>query len=228
MSIIVVGGGEIGVNFVELAVNDGIDVVVIEPDSERANYILTTYNCEVINDKPASMTVLRSTMEEWTDALVACSESDSINITSCLMGQELGIEKTAAIVNDPDNAQLFQDFNIKTVESPSRLIAERFYTLATHSSIINRQRVWDTMEIIEIRVDEEAPISGCTISEAATSGYLGDDVLVIAVHQASSERDKSIPRGSTRIAADDHVTLLAPSDALGDVTEAFENRVRDA
>lgn len=222
MTIIIVGAADIGLHLVELATKDGTDVAVIEEDSERADLVRATYDCVVVNDEPASMKTLQKAGDEQADALIASTERDEINITACLLGQELGIGKTASVINNGENRHLFQQFGIITIGNPHQLIAEHFYSSVTHPSISNRQPFGDTTEILEIQVGENAPIASCTIAEAATSRYLGDDVMVIAVHREGTEHNQIVPKGDTRLEAGDRVTLLSPSGTLFQVADVFE------
>ena len=139
MTIIIVGADDIGLHLIDLATRDGIDLVVVEEDSKRAETVRTKYDCTLINDDPASQKTLEKAGGERADALVATTDSDEINITTCLFGQELGIDTAVSVINNAEHSHLFKQFGIQTVEDPYRLIAEQFYTSVTHPSIIERQ-----------------------------------------------------------------------------------------
>ena len=222
MTIIIVGADDIGLHLIDLAAKDGIDFVVVEEDSKQADTVRTEYDCTITNDDPASLKTLKKAGGERADALVATSGSDEINITTCLFGQELGIETTVSIVNNAEHSRLFKQFGIQTVENPYRLIAEHFYTSVIHPSIIDRQAFRGNTEILKIQVSENAPIANQTISEAVSSQYLDDDVTVIAVHQEDTESNSTVPNGDTRILAGDQVTLITPSNTLTQVAKTFE------
>lgn len=61
-------------------------------------------------------------------------------------------------------------------------------------------------DVVDFTVSEDAPITGRSLREANESGLLTGDVLVVAI-----ERDGDVltPRGESRIAAGDVVTLFA-------------------
>ncbi|GAD52380.1 transcriptional regulator, AsnC family [Halarchaeum acidiphilum MH1-52-1] len=73
-------------------------------------------------------------------------------------------------------------------------------------------------EVVELAVSNDAPIAGLTLSEANERGLLDDDVLVIAI-----ERDDEVitPRGFTRIAADDLVTVFTRGKASEEALDVF-------
>ncbi|MFC6823778.1 potassium channel family protein [Halopelagius fulvigenes] len=222
MTVIIVGADDVGRRLVELAVEDGIDLVVIEEDPERAETVRAEYDCTVINDDPASLQTLEEAGGEGADALVASTSNDAVNITTCLFGQQLGIDTTASIINNAEHGRLFEQFGIETVGNPYRLVAEQFYSSVVHPSIVDRRIFRGNTEILEIRVSENSSIANRTISEAVSSRILGDDVTVISVHQERLESRSTVPNGDTRIKAGDHVTLITPSGTWSRVAEAFE------
>ena len=222
MTIIIVGADDIGLHLIDLVARDGIDLVVVEEDSEQAETVRREYDCTVTNDDPASLKTLEKAGGERADALVATTSSDEINITTCLFGQELGTDTTVSVINNAEHSHLFKQFGIRTVENPYRLIAEHFYTSVTHPSIIDRQEFRGDTEILKMQVSENAAIANRTISEEVSSQCLDDDVTVIAVHQEDTKSHSTVPNGDTRLLAGDHVTLITPTDTLTQVVRAFE------
>lgn len=72
--------------------------------------------------------------------------------------------------------------------------------------------------VIDITVDENAPIVGQSLEEAVRDGVLDDDTLVIAI-----ERGEQVltPHGTTVVEPDDLVTVLSRSGQTETVLEAF-------
>lgn len=72
--------------------------------------------------------------------------------------------------------------------------------------------------VVDVTVQEEAPIVDRTLEEAVQAGVLDDDSLVIAI-----ERDDRVltPHGRTTIRTDDIVTVLSRSGETDRVLEAF-------
>ena len=222
MTIIIVGADDIGLHLIDLVAGDGIDIVVVEADSKQAEAIHTEYDCTIINDDPASLKTLEKAGGTRAEALVATTSRDEIDITTCLFGQELGIDTTVSVINNTEHSHFFKQFGIQTIENSRQLIAEHFYTSITYPSIVDRQEFRENAEILKIQVSEGASIANQIISEAVSSQYLNSDVTVIAVHQEEPGSQSVVPNGDTRILAGDHVTLITPSDTLAQVARAFE------
>jgi len=73
-------------------------------------------------------------------------------------------------------------------------------------------------EVIELTVDETAPIAGRTLEQATREGTLHDEALVVAL-----ERDETVitPQGDTEIRPNDIVTVLSPNGNQNLAVQAF-------
>jgi len=76
-------------------------------------------------------------------------------------------------------------------------------------------------EVVELTVDENAPIAGRTLERATRDGVLQDDTLVVAI-----ERDQTVitPQGDTEIRPHDIVTVLSPTGEQETARQAFRDR----
>lgn len=72
-------------------------------------------------------------------------------------------------------------------------------------------------EVVQLTVDEDAPIAGLTLEQAGSEGLLEDGVLVVSI-----ERDEDVltPKGKSEILAGDIVTVLSRG-GFGDETFAI-------
>ncbi|WP_440989537.1 TrkA C-terminal domain-containing protein [Haloarchaeobius baliensis] len=73
-------------------------------------------------------------------------------------------------------------------------------------------------DVVEVTVDEDAPVVGLTLTEAGEQETLPEDVLVIAI-----ERDGEVltPRGDTTVEAGDLVTVLSRNGTAADALGVF-------
>ena len=90
------------------------------------------------------------------------------------------------------------------------------------SSVADFMSLTGDAEVVEIRVGEDAPASGMTLSEATEEGFIAEDTLVIAI-----EREDTVltPKGRTPVHAGDLVTVLSPGGATEQLTKAFSGEV---
>jgi DNA-binding Lrp family transcriptional regulator len=74
-------------------------------------------------------------------------------------------------------------------------------------------------DVVELTVQENAPIAGRTLEEATRDGVLDEDTLVVAI-----ERDETVitPQGDTDIRPHDIVTVLSPTGNQRIALQAFQ------
>ncbi len=76
-------------------------------------------------------------------------------------------------------------------------------------------------ELVELTVQESAPIAGRTLQRATREGILADDSLVVAI-----ERDQSVitPQGDTEVRPHDIVTVLSTTGERETARQAFQEQ----
>jgi trk system potassium uptake protein TrkA len=109
---------------------------------------------------------------------------------------------------------------VNTMQNPQQLIAEYLYRAVARPAIVDYMRIGDDAEVFEITVTDEAPIAGKTLKEAAQSGLLTDEMLVVAIER--DENDHPItPRGETTIQVGDLLTVYSGVGADPEITDIF-------
>ncbi|MFB6250156.1 MAG: TrkA family potassium uptake protein [Halobellus sp.] len=220
MYIIVVGAGNIGTPLIEIAAEGGNEVVVIENDEAKAEAAASEFDCLVLHDDATERETLVDAGADRADALISTTDQDATNVMVCLLSKELEIPNIVSVVHNPQHMSLYRQIGVNTMENPQRLIAEYLYRAVKRPSIVDYMRIGDDAEVFEIRVDDDAPIAGMSIQEAADAGHLLSDMLVVAV-----ERDGTgspiTPRGSTVIQDGDILTVYSGEGATPDVTDIF-------
>ncbi|ELZ91521.1 Trk potassium uptake system protein [Haloferax mucosum ATCC BAA-1512] len=220
MYIIVVGAGNIGTPLIEIATEGGNEVVVVERDEAKAEAAASEFDCLVLNDDATVKRTLEEAGADRADAIITTTDKDATNIMVCLLAKELEIPDIVSVVHNPEHMSLYRQIGVNTMENPQRLIAEYLYRAVKRPSIVDYMRIGDRAEVFEIRVEEEAPIEGRTIQEAAQDGLLDGDTLIVAIEREESDGPVT-PRGDTVIGADDLLTVYSAKGATPDVTDVF-------
>ncbi|EMA68940.1 Trk potassium uptake system protein [Halorubrum aidingense JCM 13560] len=220
MYLIVVGAGDIGTPLIDLATAGGNEVAVIERDEERADRAARQYDCLVINDDATSKETLRDAGAERADALISTTDRDAANIMVCLLAQELSIPNIVSVVHNPEHMSVFEQIGVNTMQNPQSLIAEYLYRAVSRPSVVDFMHIGEEAEVFEITVGANAEIAGKTIQEADAEGLLGDDTLIVAIERSGEERPIT-PRGNTRIAADDLLTIYSGDGVTPEITDVF-------
>jgi trk system potassium uptake protein TrkA len=220
MYLIVVGAGDIGTPLVELATDSGNEVVVIERDEERAERASRGYDCLVINDDATSKETLGDAGADRADALISTTDQDATNVMVCLLAQELSIPNIVSVVHTPEHMNVFRQIGVNTMQNPQSLIAEYLYRAVSRPSVVDFMHIGEEAEVFEITVGSDAPIAGRTLREADGEGLIGEDTLIVAIER-DGESGPITPRGTTRIEANDLLTVYSGSGVTPDVAEVF-------
>jgi len=220
MYIIIVGAGDIGTPLTDIATRSGNEVVVIERDEKRADRAADDFDCLVLNADATTKDTLDDAGASRADALVSTTDQDATNVMTCLLAREFDIPAILSVVHSPEHMGLFEQIGVNTMENPQQLIAEYLYRAVARPAIIDYMRVGEEAEVFEIRVTEDAPIAGNTLEEAAQSGLLTDEMLVVAIEREGNTNPIT-PRGNTGIEGGDLLTVYSGIGADPEITDVF-------
>lgn len=218
MYLIIVGAGSIGSNLIDLAVNDGNDVVVIERDEERANDVSQEYDCLVLNADATNNGTLKDADVERADAVITTTNIDAVNIMVMLLAQEHDVPNLVSVVHNPEHLPVFEKIGVTLIENPQRLIADYLYHSVRYPGVSDFIELDDQTELVELTVTDRAPMNGQVLQQAHANGTLPDGCLVVALQRGETIR---APRGDTTIRAGDRVTVFTDDATLSDAVTAF-------
>lgn len=88
MKIIIVGIGKIGRIVTEYLANEGHDIVVVDIDAAIVQEAVDTYDVRGVVGNGANYDIQVQAEAERTDALIAVTESDELNLLCCLVAQK--------------------------------------------------------------------------------------------------------------------------------------------
>ncbi|MDW7650784.1 MAG: Trk system potassium transporter TrkA [Bacillota bacterium] len=95
MRVIIIGGGEVGTELARSLSSDH-DVVIIEQNKMVATKLRNEIDCQFILGNGASTAVLEAAAVRKAGLLIAVTETDEVNIISCMLGKRFGVDKTVA------------------------------------------------------------------------------------------------------------------------------------
>lgn len=220
MYIIIIGAGDIGAPLIDIATRSGNEVVVIERDEDKADYVAAEHDCLVLNADATTKETLADAGAERADALISTTDQDATNIMVCLLAKEFDVPAILSVVHNPEHMDLFRQIGVNTMQNPQQLIAEYLYRAVARPAIVDYMRIGEEAEVFEIDVTENAPIAGKTLTEAAEDGLISDDMLVVAIER-NGEGPPITPRGKTKIEAGDLLTVYSGVGADPEITDIF-------
>lgn len=216
MRIIIAGAGDVGFHLAKLLTQENQDIALIDTDADKLKYASDHLDIATIRGNAISYTILEEANVFKADLVIAATNSEEANISTCIIAKHLGAKRTIARVRNTefllkreklDLEKLGIDEIISTETLAAREIKRLLKEVAfTDSFEFDR----GLLNLAGISIEEESPLAGKTVSEAA---YLNPDnnFLTVAILR---KNETIIPRGDVTFHVGDHVYFIAQQDAM--------------
>lgn len=215
-NIMILGGGLIG-QFVATALEDEINIKIIESRADRSEHIATLLKRSlIIHGDGTDMDLLALEGIIDMDAFVAVTGDDETNIISSLMARHLQVPRTIALVNKTEYLPITPTIGMDAVVSKKLITVDailRFIQRTTFESVATIPGV--EAEIIEIIPHSNSRI----VKKPLKKIHFPRSAIVGAVHRNNTVM---IPRGDTQIQPGDRVVIFALPSAISAVEQLFE------
>ena len=223
MKVIIVGAGEVGYHIAGSLCAENQEVVLIDKDPEKIGRITENLDVQAILGSGTSPALLKEAGIRGADLLVAATDSDEVNLISCLLARHLSraIVKIARIRNPEyleEKDLLGQDLlGIDQIIDPASAMVETIVSLIMlpgASDVIDF--VGGKVKLVGIAIRSDSPIAG---RKLLSLKELEGKLLVGAIIRGEQV---IIPQGRDTIEADDTVYVVTRSDALRDTLRIFD------
>ena len=219
MRVILLGGGETVETIYFLArlfVRRGYDVTIVDPYPAEARMLSRRTKATVLLGDGSDPTVLEEAGARQADLLLSLTPHDPDNLAACQIAQKLyGVPRTLALVNDPENEEVFRQLGITEVFSSTKVIG----------SLIEGRTVFDEITqlfpadegrlyVTEVVLDREAPAIGKALQELD----LPADSLVAAIVR---DGRVVVPGGQDRLQVADRLIVIALPEHQEDLLTAL-------
>ena len=159
--------------------------------------------------------ILREANVDEADTLVALTNDDKVNLLACVTAKRLGCADSLCLVNDKRYPALARSLGVDAYVNP------RAVTISKVLQHVRRGRIRGVHsvdggagEIIEAEALETSPLVGKPLRELELPGG-------VRIGAIARDGEVIIPRGDTRIAANDRVVIFALADRVKQVEQMF-------
>ena len=214
MQIIVVGCGKVGRNIVTQLIKEDNNVTVIDTNADLVRTMSTNYDVMGIVGNGSSFNILREADLKHTDMLIAVTESDEVNLLTCVIAK-LNNERchTIARVRSPhysvESHYLQKGLNLSMIINPELEAAKemaRLLNLPTAIDIFSFAK--DRIDMLRFRVPKNSLLIGRSLRQV---GQMTTNNLLVCIIERNSEI--IVPNGDTVISSGDILTIIAmPND----------------
>ena len=210
-SIMIAGGGQIGMNLAELLQND-YKIKLLEPDIARATMLAERLGNKVVvlHSDATNENILIDENIKRTDMMCAVTNREEDNILSALLCKHLGASHVLALINRPSYLELvhLNHVNIDITLSPQQ---------ATFGSLLCHVRKGDTVATYTLKHSDAEVIELVVHGDARSSKVVGRPLnrirLPLGVTVSMILRGKQVLTATPElvIEAEDHVIVFVES-----------------
>ena len=213
--IMVVGGDTLGYQIARLFEERGLSTQLVERDPERATWLANRLQESTVVEADAT-NVEEFGREQLPDIdLIVGAVDDDTNYLLLQLAHEFGTAQTAAIVDDPQVLDLFEESGLDVVIHPEDIIAgeilEMVYQQRAESVSILEH---DNAEVFEIVVDKESILAGDSLGDVAR--HLPSSFVIGSLIRGGTLRT---PRGGTIFQTGDRVIAFVSAEEATEVAE---------
>ena len=216
--ILIAGGGNVGFYVARKLeeLQSRTQVKIIEGSRERAVYIAEALRKAVIlNGSALEVELLREAGADETEAFVALTNDDKVNILASLMAKQEGAGRALSLVNNSDYSPMLKSLGIDAFINP------RATTISAVLQHVRRGRIRGVhsiqngrAEVLEAEALETATLVGIPLREA----NLPDGMRVGAIVRGG---EVIIPDGDTEVRPHDRIVMFALADQVREVEHMF-------
>lgn len=211
LRVILVGSGRIIYYLARQLVPRGYQVTMVTSEAEEARELSQRVGRPAMCGDATDPGVLELAGAFQADAVMAMTPHDEDNLAICQIASQMyKVPRTIALVNDPENEEIFHRLKVSVAISATRILAILFEEQAGFEAVRELVTVAEgKVSVAEVVLRDGCPAQGATIE----SLQLPAEALVGGVIRAGRV---VIPKGSTCLQGGDRLILIATEASLDD------------
>ena len=221
MNIIIVGCGRVGRSIAEQLNTEGHSITVIDVNPAELDKIYDSENIMAIQGNGATMPVLNEAGIGDCDLLIAVTAADELNLYTCLLAKNAGVQSTIARVRNPEYINdvniIKDDLKLSLAINPEFACAAEIARLVKYVGIKSiRSFAGGQIDLIKIVVKENSPLANKRIADCAS--LLKGESRFCFVERGD---DLFIPDGEFVLRPGDEISFVAAAQAASKLLKSL-------
>jgi len=211
MRFIIVGAGRVGLRTARAIAESDHEVVLVEPDPERAARA-SEEGFEVIEGDGSREAVLEEAGVERADALGALTGDLNVNFAACMIANQHGC-RTVMRIDEDYREDIYREYagEVDEVIYPERLGAIVAKNALVGGNIRAIADIEQNLQLVELTITDSSPMKGYTLSELELPARTR---LLAFGKQAGTLQ---LPTPDETLDLGDNLVVLSDSERLDDV-----------
>lgn len=233
MEIIIVGCGKVGSSLAEVLSTKENNVTIIDTRESVINDLSNDFDVMGVVGNCLQTSVLEEANVEKTNIFIASTDSDEVNILSCLMAKKMKARHCIARVRNPEFSKqlvfMREELGISMMINPDYTAANEIAKMLRYPAAIKIESfAKGRVELAEIRISEDSILNNTALFELSRKLKL--DVLICAVQRGE---ELIIPKGDFVLRTGDKIHMTASHSEMvkffKSISETYrEKRVKSA
>ncbi len=219
MRIVIAGAGEVGTHLAKLLSFEEQDIIVIDDDAEKLNFLDSSYNLMTVKGSPTSFFAQKDANVGHADLFVAVTPSETTNLVACSIAKGLGAQTTVARIShygfmDPANKPTMERMGVDRLIYPEYLAACEIITALEHSWVRNWFELHEGQIIlVGVRIGDNATLAGMQLKD------FGVHTGKFHVSAIRRNHETIIPRGNDYMLAGDVLYITATRENINELIQ---------
>jgi len=203
VTVLIVGGGTHIYFIARSLISKGKEIVIINKDQAECEAFSRRLKATVICGDGSQPRVLEEAGVRQVHKVLAVTPHDEDNFMICRLAKDVyGIKEAFALVNDPDNEEVFRSLGIGATFSLAPILSDLIERRAQKDSVIGFTPISEgKINLTEVVLDERAPCKGKKLRDIR----FPTNTLIISVQR---DGDVFIPSGDTAMLAGDRISFV--------------------
>ena len=217
--VLIIGAGNIGLHVAQTLEADSrrVRLKLVERNRTRAEVAADALKRTVVlNGDGLDVELLEEANITAMDAVLALTDDDKTNILACVRAKSEGAKLVVALVNDPSLISLIAPMGIDAYVNPRSTTVSSILRYVRHGRIRAVYSIGDgEAEVMEAQVLGTSALAGRSVRDSELP-----DAAIIGLIRKGDQL--VVPRGDTRLAEGDVLTIFAMRGAVVEVERLFQ------
>ncbi|WP_299629289.1 TrkA family potassium uptake protein [uncultured Tateyamaria sp.] len=215
MRIVIVGGSKFGVATAEQMIDKGHEVVLIDKDRAKLEWISDTLDCGLIEGDGSSPSVLREAFGSEDDVLIALTNASDDNILTALVARSVGFGRVIPQIISPELLEVCAELELDDTITPHATVARSLCrALEEDTEVTEDLNLSGALRLKRVEVPEG--LEGKTLADL----NIPDTARPVAFIDDSGE---ALADADTTLTAGAHVLFVVAADDVSPLQKCFSD-----